>query len=711
MAKRVTLLSSDSRMVFQVKEWFRDLENDLRLETFSSLADFLAQFEKKKAPHAQDPPEVAPAESPPASDESSPKRAAVSANALHVLIVDLELIPQLPLKWMVETRKLLQQKGLSSPDHPTRFLALGFEDSHHRPEQLRHESVDDLVLKPLDRALFLQKVELLLADKPNVHPSFLFRQKTSMHIEAGKDAVIDEISEFAVSIRNPSPLMEGVYAALHSDVFGAMSDSRVIGRVYQNLRHPTHEGEYLVRFSYFGVNDRQLANIRRYVRSHHVPVKLKHDSASLKEKRGAFLGSEGPKRRVAVIDMNRDTTLNIQEALEGNFKDIQVAVFSSYSRFLGGLKRLMPSTEKSSAPAKPNAGSSSSSTEEARLQELQAESRPPAFPSGNRVTVILNAEDHALLRIEPTPKPKETVLGRTLDEWTERPDLWRSSVEPKDKEEFEEFLSYVRTGAKGHVVFRMTDVDGFVVYLEAEGRLEKTGEDDGLSLVRLDIREIERDAWYKIAESLNHDKGASAFQFEVIFVDGGVLPTEPAAWIEGVRELMQKAGVLKDGVPFPKIVILGDEGSRIRPDHFRLRGIDDFIFKPFDRKFILDKMQVLLPSLRRSENQEAQSFVPCEVPARIAKDVELLELSEYGLTIRHPTPFREHVFMRFFTPLFGDSSEGVIGRCTMSEPAGEGDQASYQIEFVFFGVSDELLKRIRTWIREDYVHKKEGNAG
>jgi hypothetical protein len=62
--------------------------------------------------------------------------------------------------------------------------------------------------------------------------------------------------------------------------------------------------------------------------------------------------------------------------------------------------------------------------------------------------------------------------------------------------------------------------------------------------------------------------------------------------------------------------------------------------------------------------------------------------------------------MRFFSPLFGNQADGVLARCAASLPAG-GEDPMYKCHFVFFGCSDELHKRIRTWIREDYVQKKE----
>jgi hypothetical protein len=109
----------------------------------------------------------------------------------------------------------------------------------------------------------------------------------------------------------------------------------------------------------------------------------------------------------------------------------------------------------------------------------------------------------------------------------------------------------------------------------------------------------------------------------------------------------------------------------------------------------------------------------------MAKDVRMVEVSEYGISIVHPAPFREGVFMRFFSPLFGEHPDGIIGRCNYCEKteadhggvggaaggaAGASHHATYHCNFILFGAHDELLRRIRSWIREDYVHKKEGSG-
>ena len=65
--------------------------------------------------------------------------------------------------------------------------------------------------------------------------------------------------------------------------------------------------------------------------------------------------------------------------------------------------------------------------------------------------------------------------------------------------------------------------------------------------------------------------------------------------------------------------------------------------------------------------------------------------------------------MRFISKIFYlDNGDPLIGRCYFSEK--EEESETYVSFFEFFGVTDEVFKRIRVWIRENYVQNKNKNS-
>ena len=93
----------------------------------------------------------------------------------------------------------------------------------------------------------------------------------------------------------------------------------------------------------------------------------------------------------------------------------------------------------------------------------------------------------------------------------------------------------------------------------------------------------------------------------------------------------------------------------------------------------------------------------------LSTDVQMVEVSEHGIAIRYKIPFKEGTYMRFISKIFYlDNGDPLIGRCYFSEK--EEESETYLSFFEFFGVTDEVFKRIRVWIRENYVQNKNKNS-
>ncbi|HVK59894.1 MAG TPA: hypothetical protein VM432_00015 [Bdellovibrionales bacterium] len=710
------LLTADQRLSYQVNTWLKDVADSVALENYSDLDIFTQKIEHGDDEGANSGPkaeEVLDAE-----DIGSGKSSgsAKEEKFYRLLIVDLDLIlakNQTPLSWAKSIKDLLKSKGFSDTAFPTRLMFMAFEGGAIRPEALRHESVDDLILKPLDKSVFLQKVEILTADKPNISPTFLFRQKTEEMIEAGKDAMIDEVSDFAIAIRNPAPLAPGVFATIHCEIFGKAADARVIGRVYQSVKHPTNEGEWLVRFLYFGIRTPQLTNVKKFMRDNQAPGRFRAPV-------DAVLGAEPevPFNRIAIIDMNPTAFEDVKSTVTQHYMGVEVVHFPSYTRFLAAIQKHVPD-EKPKLTALPDAAvSADPAAAPAVTPATAAEPAAPETPKPvvhpwpqNRpsLSVLINGETLEFMKFETPLKPGDIVFSRTVAEWAERANDWFSGLDKDDQNVYQEMVDYAKAGSKGVGVLQLKDAEDNGYFLETSSSLAKSG-DDGLSIVKIDIKEITETDWRKrTGQEVDEGDLPSAMKFDALFIDASFVKSDLEPWLEGLQQLMQKAQILNEGDKFPEIVITAEERSRFKPDGFRTKKIAGFFYKPLDRKIIGLAAKAILPELILREDYELAPFIPCEVPAKLAKDVFMSQVSEYGITIMHKSAFREGAYMRFFSPLLSATGEGVLGRCSFCEKSSD-EKAGYACNFIFFGTADEVLKRIRTWIREDYVHSKEAGG-
>ncbi len=191
--QKCVLISSDNRLAVQLRAWFREFAQEPYLESFPNIESFEDKYNApiKRAAIIIEDKDKADAEKTELSRAEELAREA-ETSPMRLFLCDLDAIQSRPLDWIVEKRKLLVELGHAieqtpnNPVPPTRIMVLGYEDPHLRPDRFRHELIDDMVIKPLDQQLFMQKVELLLAEKADIAPSFLFRAQTKMPPQPGR---------------------------------------------------------------------------------------------------------------------------------------------------------------------------------------------------------------------------------------------------------------------------------------------------------------------------------------------------------------------------------------------------------------------------------------------------------------------------------------------------------------------------------------------
>jgi len=712
------LLSGDSKLASQVEMWVRQtMPERVRLEAYKSLEDYKKMLEEARSIVAV--PDGANSSSGPTGTAGAKLEV---KGKIRVFIVDIDIIQQKPFQWISDLQKLTKELGGSMVDETPSVFMMAYDGGVHRLDSFQNDVIDDLILKPIEKTLFLQKLEFLTSETTKVNPTLLFRAKTSQTIEIGRDVTIDEISEFAVSVRSPGPVPDGAFASIHCEVFGSKNARRLIGRVYESVNHPVREGEYLVRFGYFGISPEQLSTIRRYIKANQTQMRTKTwtSPASPNQSQGASAPGKPAfskellekmallkNKKLAVIDLNPETLTEAKSILETGFKGVVVRPFASYMRFAAEIRKLVPETTAKQSP--------SAATPLTPTPALtQTTMVPVAFSSvGKKLVIILRGKTFEAVRFEPPLRKLDTVLGRLASEWLEKPDQWAQAIDRGDREAFEEFVNFVERGVPGRAYFRMIDSKGQLVHFDAKGLLEKSGSADGAALIRVELNEIDREEFNKAisagpAATPNAAKDPAFFRFEAILMDAAFVRQDASAWLAELVDLLRAAKVLGPLDPPPQVYLMADPKSNPRLDDFRVKGIADFIPKPIDRRYLLQKIQALCQGLVPTREPEGNTFVPCELQATLGKEVTMEEVAEYGVNITHPSPFKNKSFMRFFSPLFGGDGQWVTGRFHGSEKAKEGE--NYNCQFMFFGPHDELLQRIRRWIREDFVAKKEKSS-
>ena len=692
MKKKILLVSPDSKVVLQMRQWIRELAEETVVEQFPTIAEFAKAYPsitEEPAPvgaatvTAPDPVSAPSSEEPVEELSGEAPKVVAQSDPIRLIVIDVDALPckhphdKQALEWLRTTREeLTKRNGAALPESVVRVMIVTFQHAPIVNDVFIDEIIDDLLVKPLDHELVLQKLAMALSDKKSTSGTFLFKQKTHAIVEMVKESTIEAVAEFGVAIVNPSPIAPGVYAHLYSKVFGEKNPA-VWGRVIRTKRYKQDPTKYLTYFSFFGITSEQLHNVRVYVQNQ----RRVHNLDPFILKTSAF---KGLPCHIAVIDHDEKVREAIKSTLEGNFSNSKVHSFRSYSQFL---KQISHASKEA-------------------LLNLSEES-PGGLPGDNDLSFYVTGESYDLTQVEPALDSDQRFCGIFANDILATPSKWLGCIDDADREEFDEYLTGLRDGSGGRIIVRLRDTDGFHHPVQITGHLERAGQGDGSKLLRLDFHAIANDEWIKEMENRRH-QGGELETLSALFIDASGL-RDLGPWYEGLRTLLQKNNVLK-GEILPICLMSDEKNKYLNPADLRLKVVSGFMFKPIDRKVVMSHAVEMVPGLLASTDAVDMRFIPANVPVHLGKEIEMDEISEFGLQIVSKVPLREGVFLRFYSSLFLDEKgEGVVARCTSCEPDAN-NKDTYFCFFSFFAVTDEFLKHIRTWIREDYVAKKENDG-
>jgi hypothetical protein len=134
--------------------------------------------------------------------------------------------------------------------------------------------------------------------------------------------------------------------------------------------------------------------------------------------------------------------------------------------------------------------------------------------------------------------------------------------------------------------------------------------------------------------------------------------------------------------------------------------VTDIFFKPIDRGYFEHKMKWAFPRLNEKGDRIQIPGIIQKGVIKTANPVTVSEISEAGFVMTYYRSisvgsFREIVLWQPYEI----GAPELLATCNFVEEAGKD---AFSCHFVFFGASDHFLKHIRVWIRDNYIHGKEG---
>jgi hypothetical protein len=674
----VIVLAKDDRVRRQIELYLNELDVlDLHFATFRTQEEFKELYfrdlmkESPPAPEENGTP-APPPELPPEDQGAELKL----FSEVNMFIFALDTIEGRLFSWIDSIRSGMKKFKHFPATGGMRMILLKYEDDGISKLDVMHPHLDDLVYLPLDRLVFLQKLQIFAEYPKRVSPSYLFNQEVSKRIEISKLTKLDRLSDVALAVRNPVPLKKGLPGHFYVTFPGEKTRIEIYGKVLRSEPHPEYPKEFLVYFSYFGLSRASLTAIRRTLSKSPVYKSLLFDDRDRFRFRPDDLFLDDSTRHIfgtMVIDSDETTGNSLSQVLSKEMDRLNVVTESSYSLFL---HRYLESGAGVHEKLPPKATETSD-----------------FFAS--KVSLTVTPNEMKCLTVDPGPTDRSLFLGHPALELFSSPDRWLSLItEQESRLILEESVHLAANGRTLDKLLCVQDLQGqrcAVNFHFYRGQAEGT--------VNIDLTTA---SLGDIVTKMSSEKKSK--EIEAMIVDTNFIPDDPRAWVEGIRQRAAHVGLVTD--PAQLKFWLVQEGDGVAEKFLNTPDFLGLFTKPVDQRQLLFSMSENLPNKNTIYQFENLGWTSPTMSVHIAKEIDLEALSEYGATLSAKQKLVPGTIIFLRKSIYENAPNGCLAARVYACEEHPKDKALFQIFTTYYGINDAFLKFARTWIRENYALQK-----
>ena len=674
----VIAIISDERARRQTEQFLQQLGmDDLRFATFESQQEFASLYFRD---HRTESEIKLDADGKPLDPQPGPDAADLKLfSEVNLLIYALDSIGgEKSGPWMDKVKVNLKRFHHWPQKAPFRMVMLKYEDDGLSKLDVLNPLLDDLIYLPLDRLVFLQKMEIFLNLPKRQKPRFLFNQAVSQEIEISKIAKMDRLSDVGLAIRNPMPLRKGLPGHFYIQVPGEKARLEIRAKVFRTEPHPDFPGQYLVYFTYFGLAKSDLSTIRRSLSKAPRYQSLYTDDRSVFRFRPEDLfmqQSDSKTFGIAVIDSDNAIASNLAYQLNKDLDRVKATAETSYSLFIH--KNFESASGSTTAKTPP------------KITEMWDFYQLP-------LKITLAVADLKCVSVEPAPNPGDLYLGHNAAELFAKPEKWLSLITDKGSRlVLEESIQFAEKGRTFEKLIIMQD--------ETDSRRAVSVKVQRGSADHLVSVEVGPASLSDIAVKLSNDERNK--DLDVMILDAPFVPEDPQGWIENLRTRAMQVGLIKDPAAL-KFFLLSDNETKVNEYWLNIPDIVGLFIKPVDTRQLGFLLSEYLPNKNTVYQFENLGWSQPNLPIHVSKSVHLEALSEFGVTLKSKQTLAPGTMIYLRKSIYVNAPNQCLAARIYACDPHPSEKGYFQVFATYFGINDQFLKFARTWIRENYATQK-----
>jgi hypothetical protein len=668
------VLEDDSRIERQINMYIKEMDEEAKVRFFPSNELFDAKycFEKKETEeaNAEENPEAPKAAK--KDEKTSDEELFQLLSSVDVIIFKSQCIKEEVRGWVSKTLKALKNNKFATDQKPTRFIVTKYEDDGIDKDYFVHPLIEDIIFLPMDRLIFLQKLEIICNLPRKVKPSFLFQMPVEQPIEISKKTLVERASDMGLAIRNPFRLAPGTISHLYVKFPGQKDTLSIFARALYSEPHPEAPNQFLVHHTYIGADSKMQTALKKFLTAQPNYRELDNDNRDafkfrppIDPKRAARV----PDKTVAILDVETSTADTIADMIQSEMDKTRVIKEASLYFFA---KKYIEKEQSLGVPG--------------TRDDLYA----PA------VAFCVNLTTQKITEVITKPGPKDALIGHNAQAMFNRPTGWQTPFNHADaKALLEEAFTLAKAGQRFSQNIIVQDANSVLKILQitvTQNKDKETGK------IELGLPEVKK-----------REEAKKISALDLLIVNQALVPDNIDDWKQRIREVCTKNGVTVPENDLP-VLIIADEKTGAGPKKYRYQRIFGMIYKPLKSRAVCYQVSTGLNWPYTKFNHANVPPVKCVIPAHVAIESKLSTIGEFGGAFSHAKAFSAGTVVYLHESIFTNAPDGYLcARIYFAEPDPK-DKQRFLCYLNYFGISDQFLKFIRNWIRKDFAGKKQSKG-
>jgi CheY-like chemotaxis protein len=584
---------------------------------------------------------------------------------LDMIFVSSECLPLASLSADLQSlRNALAHYGPDGAAPPIIVTTHDLSDLERRA--YLNAQITDVIFKPIDDSLLLQKLSRLIPNAPRLGESdFLFSLKGTFDFDIGEELAVSGFNDLGIRLSHRKPMRTGQRIRVRTPILNPIdtpSPSSEVLWLHVRSSLSVADGERVrTETTFFGLPSEQQAKLRTRLEASlgpafHKPRVLQETQPSKTKPNFIVHGDEPqqePQRLFINLDLDDESQDRLRQMTELSYPKNRVVSFDTPAQALQVFR------ERSS--------NSASEAFNGRAREV----RPAFFPNQPieiRLSSTESDEDFGLSDLTSGSKDKAMIFGYPATEALEIRNFFdRQCDEP---ERWRDFLRFVSGGQKASRVFRM--ISKFDTFFEVRIEAQPTSSEPPRSGVSLQLRMIDVTLQNQSSGPI---ESLDTSLIDAVVIDAAYFRSEVSPLLQAVRQSLRS--------PEVRFIITGRPTHGLTLDDFaKCPEVSALVPKPFDRRALESALNPYPTLTEPIEHKKSW--------ADHLKSIHVDTIGEYGLEFISPAPIPQGAWAHFSHRLLHDGTgRGILGRCFASDPIAV---KQFRHRFLFYAVRDEALR-------------------